>query len=605
MTLLSIVIFNINNKNNGNIKKSKYAIMAIEKGNLRNKSAGKEEVMKRKLAGVLACILAFGCVCGCAKGGAESSSSSEETVEGIVFESVFENSNTSTISAEENTVYTINKDISGKNYIKLTLKTDVQLLGEYEYANAENPSQVAKEEFFIEASDGQTEVEFKQFLDTYRSNAVGAFDKVLKSIKLTNKSGKAGNVTLLDVSVSDREFPEDAMMVYLEKGEMKIGADLATSGTLSYLERTSYDGQTVDEVLDADGDVVYCVDGVSRPDVTHLSSSVNLVNIYDAGRQIQQSYYANVGGTTEATDGENGYTRGWTFTGSTDGYYWPYNPVQAGDCADNPGQVIDFEVGDDYIYVKARAMDWGKGFAEKWADKYGRLPNGLPHNTVKGGVTTKSYMENTYRIVNNMVIVENTFIDWNGFTDMDMVPVHTNELPATFVSQSLDNFVVYEGQFPWVGSEVTVHKNIINSTDPNHLKIDQHPEDWFAWVSEGETFGVGVYVANVDYYSVGRTTPSANISDWKNTGAQNAPMVMDPVLLSNKPLPDSNHTSCYVFNTSYTAPVTMWTMKEYDKMRYSYAICVDYINVMREYFKDLSQDESMQNKQFDVWSKKA
>ena len=273
MTLLSIVIFNINNKNNGNIKKSKYAIMAIEKGNLRNKSAGKEELMKRKLAGVLACILAFGCVCGCAKGGAESSSSSEETVEGIVFESVFENSNTSTISAEENTVYTINKDISGKNYIKLTLKTDVQLLGEYEYANAENPSQVAKEEFFIEASDGQTEVEFKQFLDTYRSNAVGAFDKVLKSIKLTNKSGKAGNVTLLDVSVSDREFPQDAMMVYLEKGEMKIGADLATSGTLSYLERTSYDGQTVDEVLDADGDVVYCVDGVSRTDAKHLSSS--------------------------------------------------------------------------------------------------------------------------------------------------------------------------------------------------------------------------------------------------------------------------------------------------------------------------------------------
>ncbi|MBQ8394076.1 MAG: hypothetical protein IJX49_00700 [Clostridia bacterium] len=559
--------------------------------------------MGKKIAVIMALVLALGCTFGCAKKGATSSSSPEETVNGITFESIQGETAQVALSAEGSTTYEINKDISDKNYIKLKLKTDVQLLGEYEYANVADPNQVAREEFFIEASDGQTEVEFKQFLDTFRSNAVGAFDKVLKSIKLTNKSGVAGNVTLLDVSVSDREFPEEEMMIFLEKGEMKIGADLATSGTLSYLERTSYDGQTVDEVLDAEGNVVYCVDGVSRSDAQHLSSSVNLVNIYDAGRQIQQSYYANVGGTKAATNGENGYTRGWTFTGSTDGYYWPYNPVQAGDCADNPGQVVDFEVGEDYIYVKARAMDWGKGFAEKWADKYDRIEGGLPHNTVVGGVTTKSYMENTYRIVDNVLIVENTFIDWNGFTDMDMVPVHTNELPATFLSQSLNTFVVYEGQFPWVGGELKTYKDITNANDLNHPKIAQHPEDWFAWVSEGEQFGVGVYVANVDYYSIGRTTKTANISDWKNTGAQNAPMVLDKRLLSNKPMPDSNHTSCYVFNTSYTAPVNMWTMREYDKMKYRYAISVDYISVMREQFKELSQDESMQNKKFDEWMK--
>ena len=122
-------------------------------------------------------------------------------------------------------------------------------------------------------------------------------------------------------------------------------------------------------------------------------------------------------------------------------------------------------------------------------------------------------------------------------------------------------------------------------------------------MSEGEQFGVGVYVANVDYYSIGRTTKTANISDWKNTGAQNAPRVLDKRLLSNKPMPDSNHTSCYVFNTSYTAPVNMWTMREYDKMKYRYAISVDYISVMREQFKELSQDESMQNKKFDEWMK--
>lgn len=556
--------------------------------------------MVKKIAALMALLLTVGCAFGCNNGGKESSSSSEEIVNGIRFESIQSETEQVSLAVNAHTVYEINKDISGKNYIRLTLKTDVQLLGEYEYANAEDPTQVATEEFFIEASDGQTEVEFKQFLDTYRSNAVGAFDKVLKSIKLTNKSGVAGNVTLLDVSVSDREFPEKEMMVYLEKGEMKIGADLATSGSLSYLERTSYGGQTVDEVLDADGNIVYCVDGGSRTDAQRLSSSVNLVNIYDVGRQIQQSYYANVGGTTAATNGENGYTRGWTFTGSADGYYWPYNPVQAGDCADNPGQVVDFEVGTDYIYVKARAMDWGKGYAEKWASRYAKIDG---HNTVVGGVTTKSYMENTYRIVNNMVIVENTFIDWNGFTDMDMVPIHTNELPATFISQSLNNFVVYEGEFPWVGGELTTYKNVASLTSSDNPTIYQHPEDWFAWVSEGEQFGVGVYVANVDYYTVGRNAQTANISDGKNTGAQNSPMVLDSDLLSNKPYPDSSYTSCYVFNTSYTAPVAKWTMKEYEKMNYSYAISVDYLNVMRAQFQELSQMESMQNTMFDEWRK--
>ncbi len=70
---------------------------------------------------------------------------------------------------------------------------------------------------------------------------------------MTNKSGKEGKVTLLDVSVSGREFPMNEKMLYLEKGELKIGADLATGGTLSYLERMSYGGETVDEVIDNDG----------------------------------------------------------------------------------------------------------------------------------------------------------------------------------------------------------------------------------------------------------------------------------------------------------------------------------------------------------------
>lgn len=542
----------------------------------------------RNFVCMLLATVTFGLVGGCSLLGGEGSSS--QTTDDTNFVSVFAQEEQKELPAEESVVFDINKDISGKNYIKLLLKTDVQLLGEYAYSNANNPAQVAIEEFFIEASDGKKEVEFKQFLDSYRSNAVGNFDKVLKSIKLTNKSGKTGQVTLLDVSVSGREFPQDERMVYLEQGELKIGADLATGGTLSYLERKSYAGQTIDEVIDKNGNIVIDVNAKENCQ-QHLSSSVNLINIYDAGRQVQQSYYANVGGTMSATNGENGYTRSYCYTGSEEGWYWPYNPVQAGDCANNPGQVVDFELGKNYIYVKVRAMDWAKG----WIQKFDLA------NTYKGGVTTKSYMENWYRIQNGMVIVENTFIDWNGFTDMNTVPIHTNELPATFLVHPLNNFVCYTGMFPWSNGTLERHKDdLYSTTSGNAVVVNNHAEDWFAWVNDND-FGVGIYVANTDYYSTSRSRITTSSENSLNKGAYSSPMVEDKALLSNKPYPSSDYTSAYVFNLSYTAPVVMWTMKTYKKMQYSYAISVDYVSVMRQQFKALYEDGGMQNEMFDEW----
>lgn len=565
-------------------------------------------MMKKKIASALCLLFTISSLCSCSMlDSLFGKDNSSFVINGISYESIYTgNEENKNIMPDGVMTYNFDKDISGKNYVRLTLKTDVQLLGEYTYANADNPNEVVKEEFFIEASDGKKEVEFKQFFDSYRKNAIGKFDKILKSITLKNKSGVAGNVTLTSVSVSDREFPEKNMMVYLEKQEMKVGADLATGGSLSYLERTSYMGQTVDEYLDEEGNVCYGVNKVNDC-AEHLSSSVNLVNIYDAGRQIQQSYYANVGGTEENANGANGYQRGYCYTGATDGYYWPYNPVQAGDCADNPGQVVDFEVTKDYIYIKARAMDWGKGWKADWEGKYEKKAKELGGveklGLLQGGSTTKSYMENWYRIENGMVIVDNTFIDWNGFTDMQSVPFATNELPAVFVAQSLDEFVCYEGMFPWTNGDLSYYDNVPSQLSKENPSIYNHPEDWFAWVSDrNEGFGVGVYVAGVNYFTSGRPSPTANIKADKNTGAYNAPMVLDEELLSNKPYPASPHTSCYVFNASYTAPVQFWTMREYEKMQYSYAISVDYTSVMRQQFYQLSKEEKMQNKLFEVWS---
>ena len=494
------------------------------------------------------------------------------------------------LKADETVTFDIDEDISGQNYIRLQYETDVHLHGVYTYANAENPSRVAEEEFFIEKGTS----EFKQFLDTYRKNSVGAFDKILKKISFTNKSGKEGEVTLASVAVSDRTFVEgENYEIYIEKGELKVGADLALGGSLTFLARTAHNGQSVDEYETTDGKVAINVDGRNAANCKEAfsvdgdgKSEVNLINIYDAGRQIQQSWYANVGGNIGSTNGENGYTRTYCYTGSSEGWYWPYNPVQAGDAVGNLSQIIDYKITKDSIWVKTRAMDWAKGGG------VGKTMEETP-NAIKGGSTTKSYMETTYRIVNNMLFVDNRFIDWNGFYDMHLVLEHSNELPAFFVSQAFDTFVCYEGKSPWTGGKLTEHKDVGTVDSKDGLKIGTAPEDWAAWVND-EGFGVGVYTANKYSYSGGRNEKTREVGLKKNSGALACLTIQDGYLF-NKPYPMSQYTSCYVFNTSYIAPVVSLTMKEYEPMEYSYAVCVDYIANIRSNFKDVHDSGEMPN----------
>jgi hypothetical protein len=154
-------------------------------------------------------------------------------------------------------------------------------------------------------------------LDSYRPNGVGQkatilndgsiksdrFNKILKKITFKNVSGIPGALTLVSFSVSDRQFPVFDREIYIEKDELKVGADLLVGGTLTYLERTAYGGVSVDEVIDQN-DNVYIGVNAKENAKEHLSSHVNLINIYDQGRQIQQSYYANVGGTSADTPEE-------------------------------------------------------------------------------------------------------------------------------------------------------------------------------------------------------------------------------------------------------------------------------------------------------------
>jgi len=493
-----------------------------------------------------------------------------------------------TIPAYQSVDIPINQTIGTNNYMTLTSQNSQHFAGQFVYRSLEDSSLVVSEDFYIEPNS--TSTEFKQFLDAYRTGinsgtgqkmSVGDFGKFLIKLVVRNLESVSINVKLNYLTASNRDVPANDKMIYLEKDNLKVGIDLATGGTLSYLEKTSFNSKTVDLITKSSkvqiGPGYGSLSGASKK-----SSHVNLINIYDTGRQIQQSYYASVGGVDgseaerrQSSGNANGYTRRMSYTADSNGYYWPYNPVQGGDEINNCSQIIDYHVTSDELYCKTRALDWAAG--QKDVDRTGNR-------------VTKSYMETWCHIEDGVLIVNNRFIDWNGFTNIDSsVPTHNLELPATYISHPLNNYYAYVGSNPFDDTEMASKANLdiqsnLGSWASGSFKTTNHPENWFAWLNDDvDPFGVAVYIPRTNYYASGRSDASTSTLNSKNYGASNSPMVKN--YLYNKEAPNCIYDPCYVANTSYTAPTLNVRMKEYVALSYEYAVAVDTLSNFRQIFK--------------------
>lgn len=546
-----------------------------------------------------------------------SSSNNDNPVdpeEKITFRTIKEGESPLQMSPLSETEFPINVDLGSDNYIKLLVKTSGKILGKFTYHDTDNPSKIVNEEFFIEKSE--QDVDFRQFFDSFRpfntktnkQQSVGLFDKTLDKITIENLENEEISFELKEVAISDRVIPETEKQIYIEKDNLKVGMDLLTGGTLTYLEKTEYDGMSVDEIIDKNNQVQIGV-GYAEKAKSEISSHVNLINIYDAGREIQQSYYAGVGGygltEEERKDKENGdggtqnnYTRNISYTADKNGYYWPYNPVQGGDERNNFSQVIDYRKTKDELYCKVRSLDWAGG-------KSGGYGN--PDNNR----LTKSYTENWYTIKDGLLYVKNRFVDWNGFTDLETVSGHNIEMPATYISHPLHVYQCYNGSNPYAEElDKTLGKNALDR-QPNlgawkngGYKSGTHSEDWFAWTNDDD-FGVGVYIPGATYYSSGRSVASTKIDAVNpenvavNSGAMDSPMAAE--FRYNKPQVQSDYQSCYVKNTSYTAPVKAVTLKNYIPLEYQYVVAVDFVDIFRESFRTIHDNKEILNEGLKNW----
>lgn len=243
----------------------------------------------------------------------------------------------------------------------------------------------------------------------------------------------------------------------------------------------------------------------------------NLVNRHDTGRLIQQSYYGTLGE-------DNSYEPGMSF-----GSVWHYNPVQGGDQHGVGGRIIDVRITDTSVYIKSQPCDWAKN-----------------------GSYTPFYTENTYTMEEDHIRVDNRCVDFSGWEH----PHHGQETPAMYTVSYLDTFACYNGDKPWTGDDLTICRDLPFWDHGRQIVYfnEKNTETWYAWYSEEDNVGIGVYVPGID--TVG--------------GGQSQPGVRDKSDMGD--------------STSFGAGWNILRMKAFEPLEYSYLLTAGSLETIRDTF---------------------
>ena len=176
------------------------------------------------------------------------------------------------------------------------------------------------------------------------------------------------------------------------------------------------------------------------------SSNRNLINHWDHGRLVQQSYY---GRPDESL---------W------DQKPWRWNPVQGGDWRGAPAKILEVRSTTNTIYSKT-----------------------LPKHWATGEDLTNTVMEQWITLTGTVAHVRFKF----SYSGQTVHPEHDQEIPAVFMEPEFDTLVVYSGEKPWADEPLERS----NPGWPNEgREISEH---WAAYVNRDD-FGMGVLVPAAD-----------------------------------------------------------------------------------------------------------
>jgi hypothetical protein len=246
--------------------------------------------------------------------------------------------------------------------------------------------------------------------EDYRGENTDA-DQASGAEALTNNTGGFENSFL-----PTPQAPE--LLLTLDNGTIRVGVDTSYGGAITWLSQSG--------------------------------SQTNLVNDYDHGRQVQQSYYSGP---------ENFHPPGTIQNPNWSPF--PWNPVQAGDSYGYHSAVLAYSNANGVIYVKTRPKQWALQnynadcIMEQW--------------THLDGPSVRVHCKLT-----------------NQRSDHTQYPPYGQELPAAYGVGTLCRLFTYTGLAPFTGGALTQKPS---TWPPVEWRAT---ENWSAFVNSNN-FGVGIH----------------------------------------------------------------------------------------------------------------
>lgn len=273
-----------------------------------------------------------------------------------------------------------------------------------------------------------------------KGSSGGRFDT---TASLTLNRGRFVSVSNLDTYLTDDPTlettwtdPDLPNATFLNNGQVQIGVDLTRGGGIFHF--------------------------------SERSTRRNLLNHFDEGRFIQQSYYGNA-------DGSYWDTRPWM-----------YNPVQGGSWKGDPAYVEVANITDNQIYVVTWPVHWATG-------------------EVLG---TDHRMAETITLHGNYAQIDFEFFH-QRHKDKVNHAARQQEMPAMFVDWDLNHLVYYAGNAPWTNGPLT---RIVPATQPgpsiSNFYVYGAQEQWYAYVDDND-WGIGIFTpgtSDITYYRFGNNT---------------------------------------------------------------------------------------------------
>ena len=429
---------------------------------------------------------------------------------------VYINGVSKTVSFADNT-YTLNYSGSAFNRYEIIYSSDA-------YVKAEMNLGGVIEEFFLEPGENAT---FSGYIDGFIG---GTTRTAVTNIKLTPLNKDSMSFSMTDITLSKAtNLADSSGMVYLDGTNYKIGIDLDWGGALTYLEDKT---NNVMSSVKKYGTKTTAVDFKSNVSTSTLSyntsSNVNLINAHDTGRLVQQSYYGT--GSYPYEPGMYGEA------------VWNYNPVQGGNLYNEASKIVDLRVTENEIYIKCRPLDWAK----------------------ESQYITPSYMEAWYTLENGMMRATCRFVDFSGYPAVTT----TQELPAFYCVEPLNDFVYYTGGDAWSGNNTMATKTDLkfwgDATDQTFICN----ENWAAFRSDKDNgFAIGIYCPGQTNFYTGVYYGGNGSTRCSTT----SPATEDP--------------------TSYIGVVDTLYFQSYTPISYCYYISTGTVDNIRSSFRSVAQSE--------------